>query len=347
MVRPLHILLLLAVAIIAVISPSVVGHFIVREPFVRQKSVMRISFSGDAMQHLPQIAAARLSADGFDYSRNFAYMDSVWRSVDFAVINFETTISDDGKYGGYPCFSSPAEFADALAAAGVNVAVLANNHICDRGIRGLKNTTAYLKKLGLKTTGAWADSVLRKEILMLGKGRLRVALLNYTYGTNGMPVPRGAWVNHIDTLLIKQDIERAMVDSAATHLIAFMHWGAEYQRKPDKGQIELGKWLRNNGIDVVVGSHPHVVQPVDTALRVIYSLGNFISNQQDKYTDTGMTAVLTVYEDKDIEIEMIAHWCDKLATGREKYRVLTAKDTTLLTGDHLLRMQQSLSQTPY
>lgn len=347
MIRPLHFAIYLIVAVVAIADISIDTSF--SKSVLSQKpkhpKTFTMSFSGDIIQHMPQLAAAR-NADGktFDFSRTFAYIDTVWKSVDYAIVNYETTVSVDGKYTGFPQFSAPSDVAQALYDAGVKVAALSNNHCCDKGRKGMQKTISTLDSIGLLTTGIAMDTASSRKILMLCKNRFRVALLNYTYSTNGIPVPRGTFVNHIDTVKMLQDINLARGDSAATHIVAFMHWGVEYQRKANKEQRRVAMWLRDNGVDVVIGSHPHVVQDIDTANRVVYSLGNFISNQQDQYTDSGLTVVVKLEHKNPPVIEFIPHWCDKFALPKEKYRVLTERDTILHKGEALARMKRALSE---
>ena len=182
--------------------------------------------------------------------------------------------------------------------AGVDVAVLANNHICDRGAEGIRSTLAALDEAGLLHTGAFADSVPPRERhpLMLEKGAFRVALLNYTYGTNGLPVPSGCRVNGIDTVAIRREIALARQDGA-THVALFVHWGNEYERLPGPRQRELAAAFHRWGADLVIGSHPHVVQPAETIEdsagyvrgATVYSMGNFVSNQRFPDTDGGLS----------------------------------------------------------
>ena len=264
-----------------------------------------ISFSGDAMVHTPQISVARTADGKLDFHRSFVNIAPLWKSVDFAVVNFETTISHNGKYSGYPMFSSPIEFAQALADAGVDVAALANNHICDRGARGLDNTIDQLNHLGVKTYGAHKNTET-DTILYIKKYPFKVAMLNYTYGTNGMPVPNGKIVHHIDTTIIAQHIEKAKAQNA-THIIVFYHWGNEYQLKANTSQQNLAMWSRKRGADVVIGSHPHVVQPADYDNSIVYSLGNLISNQQDEQTKLGQTAVITINNYTGPNVNIVNH----------------------------------------
>lgn len=264
-------------------------------------------FSGDVMQHMPQITAARQQDGSYDYMECFQYIRPFWEQADFTIVNLETTLAQNGsRYSGYPMFASPKALATALKTSGVNAVALANNHCCDKGSTGIRTTIETLDSLSLPHTGVYADSVAAEKILMLSKGEYRIAILNYTYGTNGMPVPKGMVVNHLDTVLMAKHLEQAQRDSA-THRVVFLHWGEEYRRQPDKTQKEVAAWCRTNGADWVIGSHPHVVQPVDTAQRIVYSLGNFISNQRNRYQDGGISVRLTFSVGEPF-LEVLPHW---------------------------------------
>lgn len=193
---------------------------------------LTLIFTGDLMQHMPQVFAARQRDGSFDYTSCFSRLNNYFSSADFVIANLETTLGEE-PYSGYPRFRSPEALAGAMRRAGVDVAVLANNHICDRGAEGIRSTLAALDEAGLLHTGAFADSVPPRERypLMLEKEAFRVALLNYTYGTNGLPVPSGCRVNGIDTTTIRREIASARQDGA-THVALFVHWGNEYERLP-------------------------------------------------------------------------------------------------------------------
>lgn len=259
----------------------------------------RIVVAGDLMQHDEQLRSAR-QADSvtYDYEPMFRYVGERFRSADIAMVNLETTLSASGPYSGYPAFRSPAALAEALSRAGVDVAALANNHCCDRGGRGIDSTIELLDKVGVSHTGAYRDSVdyQKNNILYLERCGIRFALLNYTYGTNGIPTPKGRIVNRMDTLLMARDlatIERDEVD----FIMTFVHWGNEYERTPNGEQRALAEFMKRHGVDIIIGSHPHVVQPaeVDSLGRVtIFSLGNFVSNQRTRYRDGGVVATIDV-----------------------------------------------------
>lgn len=255
---------------------------------------VRLFFGGDVMQHLPQVNAAR-RGEGFDYEPVFRTLAPRMHAADLAIVNLETTLTRRGRYTGYPLFRSPVALADALRAAGVDVAVLANNHCCDGGAEGIRTTVEELDRCGIKHTGAFADSTdyKRNNPLYLKYCGMRMALVNYTYGTNGMPVPEGMIVNRIDTVRMAADLAAAR-NAGVDFIIACVHWGDEYQRHENATQRTLAAFLRRHGADVVVGSHPHVIQPwtSDSAHVVLYSLGNLVSAQQRHYTDGGLVAAV-------------------------------------------------------
>ena len=235
---------------------------------------VRMWFGGDVMQHLPQVEAARRDG-GFDYSESFAALAPRMRAADIAVVNFETTLTRRGPYTGYPMFRSPTALADALRAAGVDVALLANNHCCDGGADGLRTSIEELSRCGIRHTGAFADSAdyRRNHPLYLSSHGVRLALVNYTYGTNGMPVPAGMIVNLLDTVRMSRDVAEARA-AGVDFIVACLHWGTEYERRENASQRRLAEFLRRQGVDVIVGGHPHVVQPwvADSARVVLYSL---------------------------------------------------------------------------
>ena len=200
---------------------------------------LTLIFTGDLMQHLPQVQAAFRRDGGIDYTACFSRLKNYFASADFVIANLETTLGGE-PYSGYPQFRSPGALAGAMRRVGIDVAVAANNHICDRGGAGIRSTLDTLVQAGLEYTGVFADTLPdpARHPLWLRKGDFRVALLNYTYGTNGLSVPRGYTVNRIDTLRIRQDIAGAR-GNGATHVVLFLHWGNEYETLPNRWQRDL------------------------------------------------------------------------------------------------------------
>ena len=299
----------------------------------------RFVFGGDVMQRLPQVTAAR-RGEGFDYSEVFAALVPRFRRADLVVLNLETTLTRSDRYTGYPMFRSPTALADALRAAGTDVAVLANNHCCDGGAAGIRTTIEELDRCGIRHTGVFRDSTdyRRRNPLYLRCGGIKLALLNYTYGTNGIAVPEGVLVNRIDTVCMAVDLARAR--AAGPDCIAVcIHWGNEYERRANREQRALADFLKRHGADLVVGSHPHVVQPfeADSASVVLYSLGNLVSNQRKRYCDGGLLAeiVATKYPDGRMEYrtEIVPVW-----VAMPGYRILPpeAADTMALPAAYRL-----------
>lgn len=318
-------------------------------------------FAGDVMVHMPQITAAKRDST-YDFLESFRYLKPVFDSADVVIVNLETTISESGRYSGYPLFSSPPELVSALGQSGVDIVALANNHICDKGGAGIKGTISTVGKVGLKYTGVFADTSAYEELnpLIFEKEGIRFALLNYTYGTNGMPVPKGMVVNMIDTTLIAGDIASARNDSAEVTIIYF-HWGIEYMRNPSESDKDLAKWCHQKGVDIIIGSHPHVLQRpehlIDSSGIVrqvtVYSLGNLVSNQRKRYTDGGMLVRLDISLCDSLQPAIKVgyvptwthvHWQD----GHKYYHVLpaSAADTLLKAGtDYRISYDLFISDT--
>lgn len=257
----------------------------------------RLLFAGDVMAHLPQLTAARRPDGSCDFFEQFRCIKPRFDAADLVVVNLETTLAPAGPYTGYPCFRTPSSLARALRRAGVDAAVTANNHCCDGGARGIRTTLEALDDAGIRHTGTFVDTLRHgaDHPLRLEAGGIRFALFSYTYGTNGLPVPAGTTVNLIDTAAIARDL--ASVDRLRTDcVIVCLHWGEEYMRHPSREQRRLAAFMRSHGADIVVGSHPHVVQPFecDTTGAVFYSLGNLVSNQRRRYCDGGLLAEVEV-----------------------------------------------------
>ena len=298
-----------------------------------QESRVSLVFVGDAMQHMPQVNAAR-TAEGYNYDSCFYLIKDKISAADLAGVNFETTLA--GKpFKGYPMFSSPDEFAFSLKDTGFDIFFQASNHAVDRGRKGLERTIDMLDSIGVKHTGVFKSNETRKLYypLMTVKNGIRIAFLNYVYDTNGLPVTEPNIVNLIDTVQILRDLQLTKLYKPDI-VIAHMHWGEEYQTFPSRAQKDLTHLLFSNGVRIIIGHHPHVVQPLvinkeNNAIKnvVYYSLGNFISNQQKVNTDGGMLAEITISKepDKDVVIESCDYsfvWVRKYFANRKNNYVL-------------------------
>jgi poly-gamma-glutamate capsule biosynthesis protein CapA/YwtB (metallophosphatase superfamily) len=259
-----------------------------------------LSFVGDIMGHLPLIQAHRQADGSYDFTQVFNELKDDFDRVDYTIGNLETVVGCF-PYTGYPMFSSPEELADACSLAGIDMMVTANNHACDRNKKGIIRTIDVLDSLGLEHTGSFKTQKDFEEEYpkYFEVEKVRFALLNYTYGTNGLPIPEGTVVNILDSAAIARDVteaRRANVD----FVLAFVHWGQEYTHQPNEFQIGYANWMYELGVDAIIGAHPHVVQPFEflsyndgQAIPVFYSLGNFISNQRERYENGGIVAEIT------------------------------------------------------
>ena len=260
-------------------------------------SVVTLLFAGDIMGHDAQIAAAyNESTKTYDYTDCFSYIKPYVEKADFALANFEVTLAGP-PFKGYPQFSSPDALAVAVKDCGFDALVTANNHTCDGGRVGVVRTLDVLDSLQIPHTGTFHDSAEfnQKYPLMVDVKGIKLAILNYTYGTNELPTPKGTVVNRIDKNNIVKDIAAAKKLNPDL-IVACMHWGIEYDSMPCRNQIQMADLLKKQGVDLIIGSHPHVLQPMelDTAANqlLIYSLGNFVSAQRTAPRDG--TAVVNV-----------------------------------------------------
>ncbi|NPA43454.1 MAG: CapA family protein [Chlorobi bacterium] len=289
-----------------------------------QDSLLVLYFTGDIMVHGPQLEAARRPGGSYDFNENFRHLQPWLASADLTTGNLETVLGVR-PYSGYPRFSSPPELASALKAAGFDLLMTANNHALDKGALGVRRTVAVLDSLGLGHAGANADSPGSSPFLWVEKDGFKLAFLNYTYGTNGLPVPSGIRIPVIDTVRMRRDIEEARA-RRPDKIVVFLHWGNEYRLLPSEFQKRIENFLRRQGVDLIVGSHPHVVQPVrwDGRTLTAYSLGNFISNQR-KFPRDGAFVLGVVLEKKNgrtriARVGYLPFWTRKyIRNGRRVY----------------------------
>jgi len=279
-----------------------------------------LAVCGDAMSHMPVTNDAwDAGRDKYDYTRIMAGAGSRVESADYAVVNLETTLSGGPPYSGYPAFNSPDGMAYSLKELGFDLCLTANNHSLDQGFSGLSRTLDVLDQAGLAHVGTSRTQEERDHSLAVADvGGISVAFLGYTYGTNGIPVPKkhpyavSLFNTDYLTSLCTLDRERLAADLEAakaldTDLIAVMiHWGVEYKTVQNRYQEETADFLFQHGADIVLGGHSHVPQPMELRTLpdgrqgfVCYSLGNFISSQTKPLTDT--TAVLTLELTRDNE----------------------------------------------
>lgn len=265
-------------------------------------------FVGDAMAHQAQIDRARElgAGGGYDFSDCFRMIAPAVREADYAVVNLETPLGGGrGGYTGFPCFSAPDSFAEELRKAGFDLFLTANNHTLDRSDAGLRRTLAVLDSLGVQHTGTYYDASDRaaKTPLIADVKGIKTAFLNYTYGTNGLTARDGAEVSLIDRDVMKREIAAARA-AGAELVVVCVHWGVEYQLHEHASQRSLTDFLLGEEVDLIIGGHPHVVQPMvmkttpgGKRVPVVYSLGNFISNM--KTDDTRGGGMVYAYVSRD------------------------------------------------
>lgn len=265
---------------------------------VEKEQKISLLFVGDLMQHGVQFKAA-LSAGGgktYDYEECFRYVKDEISSVDVAVGNFETTTAG-GTPTTYPCFNAPDAYMVACKDAGFDILLTANNHSCDKASKGITRTIQMCDSLGLPHIGTYVDQSERDREYpyILEKNGFRIGLLCYTYATNGIPVPKPHIVNLIDRDQIAKDIQK-LKSQKVDCIIATMHWGEEHALLPNQEQKSLANWLFEQGVDHIIGGHPHVVEPIEIREDSLsgdkhllaYSLGNYISNMSKPNNDGGM-----------------------------------------------------------
>ena len=264
-------------------------------------------FAGDAMMHQAQIDAAHALAEGngYDYSECFKPIKPLISNADYAVVNLETPIGNS-NFTGYPCFNSPVEYVQALSETGFDLFLTANNHTLDRRDKGLKNTIAVLDSLHLPHIGTYNNAGERSKRIphIVNIKGFKIGFINYTYGTNGFTVQTDAVVDYINREQITRDIKTTRT-AGAEIIVAAMHWGEEYRLLPVASEKSLTDFLIEQGVDMVIGGHPHVVQPYEMRTNpltgrpalVVYSLGNFISNMKTRDTRGGALAVVKLTRD--------------------------------------------------
>ncbi|MBQ6098048.1 MAG: CapA family protein [Bacteroidales bacterium] len=321
---------------------------------------LRLVFAGDLMGHMPLHKAAQQPDGSYNYEPCFRYIKDYVESADLAIVNLEVTLA--GKpYTGFPCFSSPDAYAAAARDAGFDIFATANNHCVDKGRRGIERTLRILDSLDILHLGTYADEQQRMETypLIINRNGIRLALLSYTYGTNGIAVPKPNVVNLIDTAQMLQDIKKAQ-RHGADFIIALMHWGVEYQRHNNREQQRIARWLFDHGCGAVVGAHPHVVQNLAIDANpdngrypepVVYSMGNFFSNQQDEDCNGGIMFELELIKKANAtEVYSCAYMPvfvhRAVVGGRRQYRLVPASDalshpdTYGIAGSELSRLEQ-------
>ena len=268
---------------------------------------------GDVMCHNTQYwDAYQKETNIYDFSYVFNDIKYDIQKGDIAVGSLETCFAGEERgYSNYPTFNSPDSLAYSLKDIGIDVLSTAGNHCLDMGFDGLSRTIDVLNKADISHLGTYQTQEERDKILFKYTKGLKVAFINYTYGTNGIPVPsdKPYCVNLIDKDLIKKDIESAKSQDADV-IVACMHWGTEYQTSANKEQEDLADFLFQNGVNIILGNHPHVLQPMEKRTVtledgstqdgfIIYALGNFICDQNAENTRNSIILNLSITKQVD------------------------------------------------
>lgn len=274
------------------------------EPIVSTTSLYAI---GDILLHDSVYKAAQ-TGDGFDFNPAFQKIAPILQSADIAIANQESMIGgSEIGLSSYPAFNSPYEVGDALKEAGIDLVTTANNHTLDRGVRAIENSINHWNEIDIPYTGSFISEEDKANIRTLTENDISFAFLAYTYGTNGVAPKQPYHVNYIDMELIRADVAKA--EEAADLTVVALHFGNEYEPLPNESQQTLVQELADLGVDIIIGHHPHVLQPVawvdgadGNRTFVAYSLGNFLSGQQGDDRNTGgivgIDVVKTTTEDE-------------------------------------------------
>ena len=274
----------------------------VKEPVV-EETELSLVMVGDCLIHGAIYLDAREADGSYNFYKMIDKIKPVIKKYDLAFYNQESLLGGtELGLSSYPRFNAPQEVGDAFIDAGFNLVSLANNHSLDMGEKGLRSSLAYWKKKskkGIMTAGSYSSFEERDKDVIMEKNGIKYALLSYTTTTNGLSRPEGKeyLVNVYDKAQVKKDVER--LRGKVDLLMVAMHWGEEYTHTPNANQEEIAKYLSNLGVDIIIGHHPHVIQPVDFIgnTMVIYSLGNFIASQQGAIAKhTGLMMSVTVHK---------------------------------------------------
>jgi poly-gamma-glutamate synthesis protein (capsule biosynthesis protein) len=261
---------------------------------------------GDNLIHIEVVQSGKQEDGRLNYDHLYSNLKEEITAADIAVVNQETILGgEDFVYSGYPNFNSPTEIGDALVNAGFDVVLQATNHTMDMGLKGIENTLSYWKtKPEVTVLGVNETEEASKEVTIVEKNGIKLALLNYSYSLNGYTLPKDKpyLVNMLDKKKMAEDIAKA--EALADFTIIFPHWGSEYIYEATKMQKDLTQFYYEQGVDLVIGAHPHVIEPVEWIetdgnhrMLVYYSLGNFMSYQKESPRMLGAMAGITITKD--------------------------------------------------
>ena len=297
-----------------------------------RKDTVTICVMGDMMMHTAQIENAHRFGNWYDFSSYFSHIRDKIEGTDLAIANMEFTLAGE-PYSGYPSFSAPDCYAEYLADCGFDVFLAANNHIFDKGSEGAARTLAVYKELGRKHgirycgLSATQNDYDHTYPLTINIKGINIAIVNFTYGTNLGADKNWPKVNYMnDRNALKTALDKA---SEADFTLVIPHWGEEYQMLHSEKQKETAEWLVANGADMIIGTHPHVVQDCGNieGIQVAYSLGNAVSNMSAANTQIGLMAEIKIVREYSgditiLPLEFTWLWCSRPGGYSNSYTVL-------------------------
>ena len=284
----------------------------------KQPVTFTMTALGDSLCHNTQYWDAYNSKnDEYDFSYVYEDIKGYTTSADITVGSLETTFAGKERgYSNYPTFNTPDSLAKALKDIGLDVVSLAGNHALDYGYTGLCRTIDVFDNVGISHLGTYKTEEEQKQVLVKDVKGVKIAFINYTYGTNGIALPSGKeyCVNIIDKDAIKKQILEAK-NQNVDMIVACMHWGTEYKTSSNDEQEELADFLFKNGVDVILGNHPHVLENMEKKtitlddgtqkdVFVVYALGNFTADQRDEITRDSAILNLTITRNEDGKISI-------------------------------------------
>ncbi len=331
------------------------------EPVIPDKYATVISI-GDIMCHSTQYNGAK-TTDGYDFSHFFKELSPYFKSADLAVGNLELTFggTESGAWRGFPTFNTPDQLANAVKDSGISLLMTANNHTYDTGFFGMKRTLDVVRNLGIETNGS-RKALDEPKYIVKDLNGIKVGMISYTYETTGATQTRkylnglllseeaatlvnSFSYNKIDTFYTEaQEIINSMKNDGAEYITFYMHWGDEYKRTANTWQKTIAQKLSNMGVNMIIGSHPHVVEPIElinsedgeTQTVCVYSVGNAVSNQRrglmqtnapNGHTEDGLMVSYKLKKDGKgvvslVDFEAIPTWVDRyLEGGKYKYTI--------------------------
>lgn len=310
----------------------------------KRENIATISAVGDIMVHGPQLEAQVLDDGIYNFDNNFKYIKDIILNSDISIANLETTVNLERRFSGYPSFNSPKELLETLKDVGFDIVSTINNHTLDTGYSGVLSTLNELENNGLKAIGT-KSSVEDKNYIIEDVNNIKIGISTFSYGDvlNGQKYLNGIasgkatdLLNIIDSSNIQSAFETIkkeidlMKSEGVEFIVIGLHWGKEYEQNPTYYQKTLAQMLANEGVDLILGSHPHVVQPIEylksecsinEETLVVYSMGNIISNQREeemgfKEAENGIIPIIEIEKNEsgnvDIkEVKCIPTWVNK------------------------------------